>query len=530
MNGHNGANGAQNGSNGNGNGNGKAKAGGLVKLALGNKPVPAQTEAPDKINRTEIFDQPVILQQTNRWSQGIVWAIVGVTSFVIIWASVFQIEEAIPAQGELKPQGQVQPVQAPVGGVLKEIYVKDGQTVKQGDLLARLDPTAAEAQKQSLQQVKDSLQRQNGFYRSQLSGASIPTLTEAQQLKLPPEVLSLTANRASLISENRLYASQLNGTTAGLTADQAARVQSGLQESNSRAAAARLETSQLQEQLNQTISQLESAKKTLDIDKKVYADLATLLEEGGIQRLQVTRQQQQVIASQAEVDKQVLEKQRLEFAIAQAQQKMTNTMALSDNDLRNKMAENDKQLASLDTQLNKAIVDNENQISDINSKLSETGVTLKYQELRSPVDGVIFDLQAKGPGFVATTTEPILKVVPTNNLIAEIYITNQDIGFVRTGMHVDVRVDSFPFSEFGDIQGKLVNIGSDALPPDQIHPYSRFPARVELQKQNVAVSGKEVPLQSGMSITSNIITRKRTIMSIFTDMFTRKVDSIRTVR
>jgi hemolysin D len=526
MNGHNGAqNGAQNGSNG--KANGKAK-GGLVKLALGNKPV--QAEVPDNINRTETFDQPVILQQTNRWSQGIIWAIVGVTSFVILWASIFEIEEAIPAQGELKPQGQVQPVQAPVGGVIKEIYVKDGQSVKQGDLLARLDPTAAEAQQQSLDQVKASLQRQNGFYRSQLSGATMPTLTEAQQLKLPPEILSLTANRASLISENRLYASQLDGTTAGLTADQAARVESGLQESDSRAAAARLETSQLQEQLNQTISQLESAKKTLEIDKKVYADLATLLEEGGIQRLQVTRQQQQVIASQAEVDKQILERQRLEFAIAQAQEKLANTVALSSNDLRNKMAENDKQLASLDTQLNKAIVDNENQISDINSKLSETGVTLKYQELRSPVDGVIFDLQAKGPGFVATTTEPILKVVPTNALIAEVYITNQDIGFLRTGLPVDVRVDSFPFSEFGDIQGKLVNIGSDALPPDQVHPYSRFPARVELQKQYVMVKGEESPLQSGMSVTTNIITRKRTIMSIFTDMFTRKIDSVRTVR
>jgi hemolysin D len=526
MNGQNGAqNGSPNGSNGKPQ-NGKASS---VKLALGNRPA-SVANTTDKVVRSEAFDQPVILQQTNFWSRAIVWSIVGVTSFVVLWACLFKIEEAVPAQGQLKPEGQVQPVQAPVGGVLQEIYVRDGQRVKKGEVLARLDPTTATAQRQSLEQVRMSLMRQNQFYRSQLSGLGAPSAIEAQQLRLPPEILALTANRAALVAENRAYIAQLNGTTDGLTPDQAARVQSGLAESQSGAAAARLEVSQLQEQLNQTKIQLELAKKSLEIDQNVYRDLSSLLDEGGIQRLQVTRQQQQVLESQNEVDKLTLEEQRLQFAIAQAQQKYTNTVATSDSSLRGKIAENEKQLAALDSQLNKAIVDNENQIADINSKLSETGVTLKYQELRAPVDGVIFDLQAKGPGFVATTTDPILKVVPDNALIAEVFITNQDIGFLKPGMHVDVRVDSFPFSEFGDIKGTLVSIGSDALPPDQVNQYYRFPAKVQLERQVVAVGDKEVPLQSGMSITTNIITRKRTIMSIFTDQFARKVDSIRTVR
>ena len=522
----NGQNGSENHSpNGNAQ-NGKSKPG---KLALGNRSLPART-TPDKIMRAEIFDQPVMLQQTNRWSRMIVWGIVGVTSFVVLWAYFGQIDEAVPAQGQLKPEGQVQPIQAPVGGVIEQIYVKEGQHVKKGELIARLDPTAAIAQKQSQEQVRTSLMRQNQFYRSQLASPAAATVVEAQQLGLPPEILALTANRAALIAENRSYVAQLNGTTNGLTPDQIARVQSGLVESQSRAAEARLEVSQLQEQLNQTQSQLELAQKSLEIDQKVYNDLATLLAEGGIQRLQVTKQQQQVLQSQAEVEKQTLEKQRLEFAIAQAQQKLTNTMAVSDTDLRNKLADNNKQLASIDSQLNKAIVDNENQISDINSKLSENAVTLKYQELRSPVDGSIFDLQAKGPGFVATTTEPILKVVPDNSLIAEVFITNQDIGFLHTGLPVDVRIDSFPFSEYGDIKGELVSIGSDALPPDQTHQFYRFPAKVKMSRQFVMVGDKQIKLQSGMAITTNIITKKRSIMSIFLDQFARKADSLKTVR
>ncbi|MFM7426053.1 MAG: HlyD family efflux transporter periplasmic adaptor subunit, partial [Elainella sp.] len=138
--------------------------------------------------------------------------------------------------------------------------------------------------------------------------------------------------------------------------------------------------------------------------------------------------------------------------------------------------------------------------------------------------------QAKGPGYVANSNEPVLKIVPGAGLVAKVYITNQDIGFVSEGMPADVRIDTFPFSEFGDVKGTIVNIGSDALPPDQEYQFPRFPARIELDRQALAVRGSEIPLQSGMSVSANIITRKRTVMSIFLDQFTRKTDSLKNVR
>jgi HlyD family secretion protein len=97
-------------------------------------------------------------------------------------------------------------------------------------------------------------------------------------------------------------------------------------------------------------------------------------------------------------------------------------------------------------------------------------------------------------------------------------------------MPVDVRVDSFPFSEFGDIKGELVWIGSDALPPDQIRQFYSFPATVRLDQQELMIRGNGVPLQSGMSVSANIITRDRTVLSIFTDLFIRKVESVTTSR
>lgn len=503
-------------------------------LALGRKSDLAPRQSSDsKLIRTDDFDQPIILQQPSTWSRAIAMGIVGVTVIVVGWASIAKIEEAVPASGQLQPEGQVQPIQAPINGaVVEEIYVKDGQRVKQGDLLVRFDPTVGASEQRAAEQIRNSLIRQNQFYRSQLTGSTSLDAVELSKLNLPPEILSLAKNRAALIEENRLYQAQLGGSadTGSLTPEQRIRIQAGLMESNSRAAAAQLEVSQLQQQLSQTQSQLQSARDSLTIDEKIYNDLAPLLEDGGIARVQVVRQEQTVIQSRAEVDKLAQEEKRLQYQIAQAQERLANTVALSGKDLLDKMAENNKQIANIDSQLNKTILDNEKELAEAQNRLNQAQLTLRYQELRAPVDGVVFDLQAKGRGYVANTSEPILKIVPGTGLTAEVYITNQDIGFVNEGMPVDVRVDSFPFSEFGDIKGKVVTLGSDALPPDQIHNYYRFPAKIELDRQTIDVKGNEVPLQSGMSVSANIITRKRSVMSIFTDLFARKADSLKNVR
>ena len=166
------------------------------------------------------FDQPVLLQQTSTWSRAIAWTIVGVSTFTVIWASVFQIEESIHATGKLEPQGAVKEIQAPINGVVKEILVKDGQRVKKGETLVSLEKTASEAELTSLKQsraaqlfAKQALEQENDFYRRQLQG-KISLQEVAQQtalLKIKPELALLTKSRAAIIAENQLYRTQLNG-------------------------------------------------------------------------------------------------------------------------------------------------------------------------------------------------------------------------------------------------------------------------------------------------------------------------------
>jgi HlyD family secretion protein len=432
------------------------------------------TVSPPAVSKVEQADRSVILQQSPLWSRLIVWGIMGVTSFVVIWASVAKVEEAIPATGKLEPQGTVKEVQAPVNGVVKAIYVKDGKRVKKGDLLLRLDPTTTQVEQESLKTVRSSLIQENQFYRTQMRGVS--------SLKVP------------------------------VSDAQTQRFQAVQSELDSRVATAQLDQEQLTKQLNQANIQVSGASKALAINQKILRDLETLTKEGGGSRLQYLKQKQEVIAGQAEKDRLMQEQQRLQLAIRQAQKKVQNTSALTRKDLLGQVIENEKKIA------------------DIDSQLSQTKATLQYQELHAPADGIIFDLKANTPGFVTTTSEPILKIVPGDSLVAKVFVTNRDIGFVREGMAADVRIDSFPFSEFGDVKGQLTWIGSDALPPDQIRPYYTFPAKVHLDHQVLTINGRKIQLQSGMGVTVNLRVRERTVMSIFTDLFTRNVESLKFVR
>ena len=110
-------------------------------------------------------------------------------------------------------------------------------------------------------------------------------------------------------------------------------------------------------------------------------------------------------------------------------------------------------------------------------------VTLRYQVLRAPVGGVVFDLQPKGRGYTGQSTETLMKIVPANALEAKVEIPSSDIGFVRLGMPVDLSIDSFPATDFGVLNGTVDQLGSDALPPDPARQKLeyRYPARLVLK-------------------------------------------------
>jgi HlyD family type I secretion membrane fusion protein len=493
-----------------------------------------QTPLPkSNLNGKGRFDQPVILRQSHNWSRAILWTIMGVTTFGMIWASVAKIEEAVPAQGKLEPQGAVKEVQAPVNGVVKEINVTDGQHVKKGDLLIRLDSTAAKAQQTSQEKIRATLIKENQFYRAVLSNSTFPSVTKSEliQLELPREIAALAETRKAFLAENELYRTQLGDSTgANLSPEERKRFGYAKAELDSRVNAAKSEVDQLKKRREQNRVQLANSRSRFRVEQGILNEIEPLAVQGAVPKVQYLRQQQEVKTRQSEVAQQEQEDVRLDLDIAKAEQQLENTKALSQKDLTTQIAANDKKIAEIDSQFNKVLIENEKKIAEIDSQLSQINLNLSYQELRAPTDGTVFDLKPTTSGFVTNSTEPILKIVPDDGLVAKVFITNKDIGFVKEGMPVDVRIDSFPFSEFGDVKGELVWIGSDALPPEQVRPFYSFPAKIRLNRQAIAINERNVPLQSGMSISANIRVRDRTVLSIFTDLFTSKTESLKNVR
>lgn len=499
-------------------------------------------------NSNSRFDQSVILRQSRNWSRAILWTIVGVTTFGITWAYFAKIEEAVPAQGKLEPQGAVQEVQVPVSGVVTEVKIEDGERVEQGQVLLKLEPAATEAQLTSLTKIRSKLVQENQFYRAAIDSPSSPPSppadTNKQELiQLASQLPAIIKRKEALEAENQLYRSQLNGDFEGtnFTPQQRERLRYAKSELDSRVAAAESEVEQLKKRQQQNQVQLENSQNRLETEQKILDQIKPIWEQGAVPEIQYRRQESEVGTRRAEVEQLQQEEVRLNLDIAQAEKQLENTKALSQKDLTDLIAGNDKEIDAINvqfndivSQLNKTIVENEKKIAEIDSQLKQTELTLGYQQIKAPVGGIVFDLQAS-KGYVANTNspEPILKIVPGDDLLARVFITNKDIGFVNEDMDVDVRIDSFPFSEFGDIKGKLIWIGSDVLPPapDENRPYYSFPAKVKLNQQTLKINEeRDVKLQSGMSVSVNIKIRDRRVINIFTDLFSEKVDSLKKVR
>jgi hemolysin D len=473
--------------------------------------------------------QDVLLKPSPIWSRLLIWSVLGCAVAVGLWANFYQFEEAIPAVGQLEPQGAVKEVQPPVSGVVRRILVRDGQRVRKGDTLLELDSKGSESELRSLQQVRSALLAENEAYQEVMASQ----FSSVRVQKLPANMLKLAESRQTFVQENTLYRAQLKteGSSQGaLTAAQQRRLQPSLQEAASRTSAAQLEVSQIEKKQLQTQIQIDSAKQSLTSSQQILEDITPAVEAGAIARIQLTKQQEEVQKAEANVRDLEQRQAELGFAITQAGARVQNTEATSSKDLYSSISINDKQIADIDSKFAKAILDNQRQISEIDNRIRQANLTQQYQALRSPSDGTVFDLQAKAPGFVATASQPILKIVPSEKVFAKVFITNRDIGFVRLKMPADIRIDAYPFSEFGDIKGTVEWIGSDAMPPTQIRPYYSFPARIELAKQSLSNGQpQKLPLQVGMSLNVNIKLRKRTVISVITDQFATQTDRLKNI-
>jgi len=129
------------------------------------------------------------------------------------------------------------------------------------------------------------------------------------------------------------------------------------------------------------------------------------------------------------------------------------------------------------------------ELKQIEAKIKEINFDKKKTIITSPVKGKVFNLIPQSVGYASTLGENLMNIVPDGEVEAKVFLSNNDVGFLRKEMEADIRIDAYPFTQFGSIKGNLKFVGDEVLPSDYQNPEPRFPAYINLSKQYLNKNG-----------------------------------------
>ena len=450
------------------------------------------------------------------WTQWLTYAILLGMTASASWSIAARIDVVIKASGKLEPQSQSQVVQSRAGGVVTAVLVREGQPVKQGQLLIQLDKTSLHNRLQGLLMQRNRLIKEIAVLRSAQMGQSLDSLGSASG-GLSPELLNQVQRRLLLVA-------QLTGNSTGLNADQQQRWRLHQQQLRDREAIANLQAANLQTQIEQTDAQIAQTKFQLKTEQELLDRLTPLVEQGAIARVNLLQRQVSVSQLQSQLAQSDLKKQQLTISQVQSRVEDGKGFNETEQDLQ-------RQLADLDQQFDLIVKENQKQLIEVNAQLNQVKLDLKNQDLRAPTDGSVFELATKLPGAVTQPSQALLHIVPDESLMVRVQVANADIANIRVGLPVDVRIDAYPFTEFGSVKGVVAKVGRDAVKPtSQSLGQPTFPVEIRLDRQFLARKSQQFTLTPGMTVMAMIKVRQRAPISYVTEEITKAFDGIQSVR
>ena len=170
------------------------------------------------------------------------------------------------------------------------------------------------------------------------------------------------------------------------------------------------------------------------------------------------------------------------------------------------------------------------EVKQVQAKIKEINFDKRKTIILSPVKGKVFNLIPQSNGYASTLGENLMNIVPDGDVEAKVFLSNNDVGFVKNQMEADIRVDAYPFTQFGSIKGYLKFVGDEVLPSDYQNPEPRFPAYINLSKQNLTKNGKNYKVRSGQSVSVNLKVRDKPVISLLTDAIDRVFDSLKGIK
>ena len=415
----------------------------------------------------------------------VIWLTTILLVLALAWAYLGQIDIVAVGNGRVSTEGSVKVVQSASYGVVKRITAQEGQRVHKGDVLVELDKTTAEKELVTTTQSLNIARAERDILRRLAMG-----------------------NGADDIINSAGVSDEAKAVLREFTASQLA-----LASAKEQALKGSIASHQRQLQFNQqTKAQLEGeAQKLKDRQTKVKQKLesANAIERIRLQNELDTLEQRITNANSA--------------ATSQGQQVLQSQLTLAQAQSQSQVS-----LAETNSSIGGQVIAQEQRIAELENNLAKAKRALEQTTITAPVDGTILALNTRTIGGVVNVAERIAQIVPDNDLLyVDVTLDNQDVGFVRVGQRVVVKVATYPFQRYGYLEGTVENISPDAIQDEKKGLV--YKAKVKLSGVNSSKKNR-LKLLPGMSVSAEITTGKRRIIEFFLDPLMTHIDDSLKVR
>ncbi|MBO9871935.1 MULTISPECIES: HlyD family type I secretion periplasmic adaptor subunit [Xanthomonas] len=409
----------------------------------------------------ELTETPV--SPTARWTMRI---LIAFFCAALLWACLGKVDIVAVAPGKTVVDSRTKVVQAAETAVVRRIMVRDGQAVKRGQLLVELDATATGA---------DFTQAGDALVNARLAALRQAALVRAiAESRLPVLDAANGLNPERVATEQQLVVSQYDAFQA--------------HRRNLEASIAQREA-----ELRTTQDAIGPLAESARISAARAQDYARLVEGKYVGRHEYLLREQERIAAESQL---ATQRNRL--------QEIRSSLSAAQGELRMLVTETRQNALDALRQANE-------QVAQLTQDVAKTEQRNRLMALHAPVDGTVQQLAVHTVGGVVTPAQPLLVVVPAKEgLEVEVSVLNKDVGFVRPSQAVTVKVESFPYTRYGHLTGRVLSVSHDAVQDDKLGLV--FPAHVKLDSATLNIEGVPVRLTPGMSLSAEIKTGRRRII------------------
>jgi len=421
-----------------------------------------------------------------------------------VWSWYGKIDVVAVAQGKLIPSDRVKTIQPIEAGTVREIHIKEGQAVQQGDILIVLDNTQMQADvdrmTEELHAAQTNLARLEKLDVLMQDDMPVRPGTKPQQNKkeTPQEIDSVTQNelnnsdaeKAQALLSDRLLGRQIE------------KFQSRYQTLLS-------EWQRTDAEINMAHGEVTKLKLTMPILEERVESLKQLLLKNYSSKLEYLELKQQHIEETQNLKIEQFRVGQLKASQDGVEQQINTLVSEQRRTILDELQQTHLQVAALKQELIKARQRN------------------AMTTLVAPITGTVQQLQVHTLGGVVTPAQALMNIVPQDTLLeAEALILNKDIGFVSEGQIAEVKIDTFNFTKYGVIDAEVIDISNDAISDENLGLV--YTARIKLHTTQMQINDKIVNLTPGMSVAVEIKTGTRRLIEYFLAPLLRyKQESIR---